>query len=149
MELYNAIDELKNNESTCFIDETMLPLENLQLGDDEDVDNALTDTVLNLVDSDGVLLKKELTIPETIEDLMNELLCEESFQCLPECEFLAYSLARDYFKTPISDEELSELKDIIRIKSNEKERLAKLKKKGKSKIAGIIFESKKTIIDFN
>ena len=149
MELYNAIDELKNTESNCFIDETMLPLENLQLGDDEDVDNALTDTLLNLVDSDGVLLKNKLMIPETIEDLMNELLCEESFQCLPECEYLAYSLARDYFKTPISDEELSELRNIIRIKSNEKERLAKLKKKSKSKINGIIFENKRTIIDFN
>ena len=129
MKLYDAINELKNNESNCFIDETMLLLENLQLGDDEDLDNTLTDTLLSLVDSDGVLLKNKLMIPETIEDLMNELLCEESFQCLPECEFLAYSLARDYFKTPISDEELSELRDIIRIKSNEKERLANLKKK--------------------
>ena len=149
MELYNAIDELKNTESNCFIDETMLPLENLQLGDDEDVDNALTDTLLNLVDSDGVLLKNKLMIPETIEDLMNELLCEESFQMLPECEYLAYQLSRDYFKKPISEEELSELRNIIRIKSNEKERLAKLKKKSKSKINGIIFENKKTIIDFN
>ena len=149
MELYDAINELKNNESNCFIDETMLPLENLQLGDDEDVNNALTDTLLSLVDADGVLLKNKLMIPETIEDLMNELLCEESFQMLPECEFLAYSLSRDYFKTPISDEELSELRNIIRIKSNEKERLAKLKKKSKSKINGIIFENKRTIIDFN
>ena len=49
MELYNAINELKNNEFDCIIDETMLPLENLQLGDDEDVDNALTDTLLSLV----------------------------------------------------------------------------------------------------
>ena len=150
MELYNAIDELKNNESDCFIDETMLPLENLQLGDDEDVDNALTDTLLNLVDSDGVLLKNKLMIPETIEDLMTELLCEESFQMLPEAEFLAYSLARDYFKKPISDEELSQLKNIIRLKAFEKERLAKLKKRSnKSKINGIKYETKKTIIDFN
>ena len=150
MELYNAIDELKNNESNCFIDETMLPLENLQLGDDEDVDNALTDTLLNLVDSDGVLLKNKLMIPETIEDLMTELLCEESFQMLPEAEFLAYSLARDYFKKPISDEELSQLKNIIRLKAFEKERLAKLKKRSnKSKINGIKYETKKTIIDFN
>ena len=149
MELYNAIDELKNTESNCFIDETMLPLENLQLGDDEDVNNALTDTLLSLVDADGVLLKNKLMIPETIEDLMNELLCEESFQMLPECEYLAYQLSRDYFKKPISEEELSELRNIIRIKSNEKERLAKLKKKSKSKISGIIFENKRTIIDFN
>ena len=92
MELYNAINELQNNESDCIIDETMLPLENLQLGDDEDIDNLLTDTILSLVDSDGVLLKNKLMTPETIEDLMNELLCEESFHMLPECEFLAYSL---------------------------------------------------------
>ena len=45
MELYNAINELQNNEPDCIIDETMLPLENLQLGDDEDVDNVLTDTI--------------------------------------------------------------------------------------------------------
>ena len=149
MELYSAINELQNNESDCIIDETMLPLENLQLGDDEDVDNALTDTILSLVDSDGVLLKNKLMIPDTIEDLMNELLSEESFQMLPECEFLAYSLARDHFHQPISGEELIELKNIIRIKSNEKERLAKLKKKTRSKINGIKYENKKTIIDFN
>ena len=153
MELYNAINELQNNESDCIIDETMLPLENLQLGDDGDVDNVLTDTLLTLVDSDGVLLKNKLMIPETIEDLMDELLCEESFHMLPECEFLAYSLSRDYFKNPITAKELSELKNIIRIKSNEKERLAKLtagsKKRKKIKINGIKYESKKTIIDFN
>ena len=149
MELYNAINELQNNESDCIIDETMLPLENLQLGDDEDVDNALTDTILSLVDSDGVLLKNKLMIPDTIEDLMNELLCEESFQMLPECEFLSYSLARDYFHKPITESELYELKNIIRIKSDEKERLAKLKKKRRSKINGIKYENKKTIIDFN
>ena len=150
MELYNAINELKNNnESDCFIDETMLPLENLQLGDDEDVDNTLTETLLSLVDSDGVLLKNKLMVPETVEDLMNELLCEESFQCLPECEFLAYSLSRDYFNKPICEKELSELKNIIRLKAFEKERLAKLKKKSRSKINGIKYETKKTIIDFN
>ena len=150
MELYNAINELQNNESDCIIDETMLPLENLQLGDDEDVDNALTDTLLSLVDSDGVLLKNKLMIPETIEDLMNGLLCEESFQMLPECEFLAYSLSRDYFKNPITGKELIELKNIIRIKSNEKQRLERLAKiNRKSKINGIKYESKKTIIDFN
>jgi hypothetical protein len=80
---------------------------------------------------------------------MNELLCEESFQMLPECNFLAYSLSRDFFKNPIIEEELIQLKNIIRIKSNEKERLAKLKKRSKSKINGIKYESKKAIIDFN
>ena len=65
---------------------------------------------------------------------MNELLCEESFQMLPECEFLAYSLSRDYFKNPITGEELIQLKNIIRIKRNEKQRLGRLAKLKKAKV---------------
>ena len=127
------------------IDETMLPLENLQLGDAEDLDNVLTDTLLSLVDSDGVLLKHKLMRPENIEDPINELLSEESFQVLPECAFLAYSLSLDYFRNPITGTELSELKNIMRNKSNEKERLGKLKKRSKSKINGMKYETRKKL----
>lgn len=148
MELYNAIDELKTKDSEMIIDETMLPLENLQLGDNKEVDNQITNTLLSLVDNDGVLLKNKLMIPDTVEDMMNELLCEESFQMLPECEFLSYSLARDYFENPITETEINQMKNIIRIKSKEKQRLAKLKKK-KDKINGFKKDYKKFVLDFN
>ena len=119
---------------------------------DLDRDDKLTETLLDLRDENGYPIKLQLGhMPETIEEIQQYLLSEESFNMIPECESFSYFVARSITGLPVKKCEVDEIKRSRRILKKRIDRADKLKKKiKKDSLKKVLkIEHRPTILEFD
>ena len=125
--------EPNKKEYDCEPDPSMLPMPTELLRHELDRDTVLQDTILSLMDKDGVPLRWKY-LADDFDDVVNLLDGEDFFDNMPMPDVYRYHVARDWVGCPISKHELEAYE--VRRKAYEKIAFDKLRELKQRRIKG-------------